>query len=111
MIALFLLTPILILAVLALLGFVGCYTPAHLSTGWSYQKAITIQGALVTGMLNGFPVLISLPGDTDLAASAQSNGNDIKFLLADGVTQLNHEIESYDPTTGQLVAWVQVPML
>lgn len=35
-------------------------------------------------------------------------GRDILFTSADGLTKLSHEIERYEPSTGQLVAWVQV---
>lgn len=47
----------------------------------------------------------------NLAASAQSNGNDIIFTASDGVSKLNHEIETYTSSTGLLSAWVTVPSL
>ncbi len=62
--------------------------------------------------LNNFPILISRT-DTDLKASASSGyvqkdgGKDILFTAANGTTKLNHEIESYTPTTGNLIVWVQ----
>ena len=54
-------------------------------------------------------VLISLASDSNLASSAQTNGNDILFTDSSGTSKLNHEIESYVSSTGQLIAWVQVP--
>ncbi|MCL5667081.1 MAG: DUF2341 domain-containing protein [Patescibacteria group bacterium] len=35
------------------------------------------------------------------------SGYDIVFTSADGATKLAHEIEKYDPATGQLIAWVK----
>jgi Tfp pilus assembly protein PilV len=80
---------------------------------WAYRKQITIQDARVAGTTNhtNFPVLINFSSDADLAARAQDDGDDIKFTSSDGVTKLDHEIETFNGTTGQLVAWVQVPTL
>src|SRR5581483_470952 len=39
------------------------------------------------------------------------DGTDILFTASDGITKLSHELESYNPTTGQLTAWVKVPAL
>ena len=77
--------------------------------GWSYRKNITIQHAQVSGSLTDFPVLINLASDADLAARAQSDGDDILFTASDGTTKLKHEIESYTSGSGALVAWVKVP--
>jgi hypothetical protein len=52
-----------------------------------------------------------LPADSNLAAVAQSSGNDILFTASDGVGKLNHQIESYTASTGRLIAWVQIPTL
>ena len=41
----------------------------------------------------------------------KSDGTDILFTAADGLTKLNHEIETYNAATGQLSAWVQIPTL
>ena len=83
---------------------------------WSDRKAITIDHTKVAGASNisNFPVLISLT-DANLATVANggdvaiADGSDILFTASDGVTKLNHQIESYNPSTGQLIAWVQVP--
>jgi hypothetical protein len=38
-----------------------------------------------------------------------SSGYDIIFRASNGVDELYHEVESYNGTTGTLVAWVRVP--
>jgi RHS repeat-associated protein len=86
--------------------------PSWYNTGWSYRKTITIASSQVSGSssLTNFPELVSVT-DSNLTTSAQSSGNDILFTASDGVTKLNHEIETYTSSTGQLTAWVQVPSL
>ncbi|MGE3778958.1 MAG: DUF2341 domain-containing protein, partial [Pirellulaceae bacterium] len=86
------------------------------STSWSNRKSVTINHTQVSGGANltNFPVLISVT-DTNFRTTtygghvAQSDGGDFVFTSADGTTKLDHQIESYDPVTGKLVAWVEVP--
>ena len=78
---------------------------------WLFRKAVVVQSSQVTAVLTGFPVLINLASDTELAADAQPDGDDIVFTLSDGVTKLSHEIEKFVGATGELVAWVKVPYL
>ena len=82
------------------------------NTSWSNRKGITIDHTKVSGStaLTSFPVLISVT-DADIAAGAQSGGQDILFTAADGATKLNHEIDTYTSSNGKLTAWVQVPSL
>ena len=75
---------------------------------WDYRKTITIDNTLVDSDLTGFPVLISFT-DTDLRDNALSNGDDILFADVTG-TQLDHEFEMYDGTTGQMIAWVKADL-
>ena len=82
------------------------------NTQWPYRKLITIDDSLVSANLVNFPVLISEATDLDLAAAAQTNGQDIVFIhYTDNSTILNHEIEFYNHLNGQLTAWVKIPML
>jgi hypothetical protein len=66
--------------------------------------------------LANYPVLISLSG-TYLRTVANggrirsASGHGIEFRAADGQARLDHEVESYNGTTGALVAWVRVPSL
>lgn len=77
---------------------------------WSYRKKVTIDSTKVAGDLANFPVLIRIT-DTDLRDDAQNDGDDILFTASDGTTKLNHEIELFNGTTGELVAWVNVTSL
>ncbi|UCE73247.1 MAG: DUF2341 domain-containing protein [Methanomassiliicoccales archaeon] len=77
---------------------------------WLYRKNITINSSQVESDLTNFPVLISIT-DSDLANKANIDGNDIYFTKSDGTTRLNHEVESYESTSGELVAWVNVTSL
>jgi len=79
--------------------------------GWLYRKQITIDHTKVVGDLVNFPVLLSII-DSDLQDTAQDDGDDILFMPTGGVAhKLNHEIESYDSSTGTLVAWVNITSL
>ena len=59
--------------------------------------------------------MISMSGVTDIKTTAygghvaSSSGYDIIFRDSNGTSGLYHEIESYDGSTGTLVAWVKVP--
>lgn len=65
----------------------------------------------MAGPLVDFPVLIQIATDGDLAASARTDGFDLAFSADDGITRLDHELERYVGSTGELVAWVRVPSL
>jgi hypothetical protein len=82
------------------------------NAAWTSRKTIDVSYMQVVGGANltNYPLLVSVT-DPDLAAGAQPSGNDILFTASDGVTKLNHEIESYNPSTGQLIVWVRVPTL
>jgi hypothetical protein len=98
---------------------------------FAYHKTITVQANKVTGgPLANFPMLVSL---TDLNLEQVPNGHvasynaatgdpwDLVFLGLDDTTcggvagsspcKLSHEIELYNPATGQLIAWVLVPSI
>ncbi|MBE3137458.1 MAG: DUF2341 domain-containing protein [Thermoplasmata archaeon] len=76
---------------------------------WSYRKLITIDHTKIPSTLINFPVLVSLATDANLAADAQNDGDDICFVkYSDNTTKLNHEIEWFNGTSGNLYAWVNV---
>ena len=102
---------------LVILALIGIAMPAlacdagWYDKGWAHRKAITIDRTKVVSDQKDFPVLINLGSDTDLAAHAQSTGNDLIFTLADGTTKLPVKVESFTSSNGALVAWVKVPVL
>jgi hypothetical protein len=92
--------------------------PAWYNSAWSSRKAVTIDHTKVVGGsdLINFPLLFSAT-DASLKSAANGggmgkpDGTDLLFTASDGVTKLNHEIESYTGTSGQVLAWVQIPTL
>lgn len=86
--------------------------------GYEYRKKFSIDNTKVSEIaasdLSDFPVLIDLT-DSDLSAGSglvkSPNGFDIAFTAADGITQLDHELETYISGTGQLRVWVRFPTL
>ncbi|MFA5103131.1 MAG: DUF2341 domain-containing protein, partial [Candidatus Thermoplasmatota archaeon] len=80
------------------------------NSSWLYRKEVVIDSARVAGNLSFFPVLVTLSADGDLAVHAQDDGDDLVFTDNLG-TRLSHEIQMFDGVTGQLVAWVNVPVL
>ena len=95
---------------------------------FEFRKSITIDRTKVgTGTapatLPNYPLLSSVT-DADLKSTGNggdvtsTSGHDILFRALDDTTcggtgpcTLDHEIESYDPVTGQLVAWVRLPSI
>ena len=86
------------------------------ATGYAYQRTITIAHGQVTAAdQSNFPVLIK--GVYPFLATAaygghvqNASGYDIAFTSdSAGFNRLNWEVESYDPATGTVAIWVQVP--
>lgn len=86
--------------------------------GYGYSKEILIQEAAIPGTsgYNNFTILYKVV-DPDLRLVANgghvgtSTGYDILFYASGCLTQLDHQLEKYDPLTGELVAWVRIPYL
>ncbi len=85
------------------------------SFGFNYFAELSISQAYGTGNLNDFPLLVNI--SRDFLRSVGNGGhvinpNGFDIVFADNNSQiLNHEVESYDPLTGNLVAWVRIPEL
>ena len=80
---------------------------------WEFRKQITMSLNNATGVdsdLSDFPVLIKFTDD-DLKQVNENEGRDFVFTESDGITKLSHEIEYFDNTTGEIVAWVNFPTL
>jgi hypothetical protein len=76
---------------------------------WPYYRGITINHDQIQEDLENFPVLISIEADADL--SAHAFGDDIYFNNADNSSRYHHEIETFDKSTGKLIAWVNITSL
>lgn len=88
------------------------------TNGYGFRRAIIIDHSKIpnTDQTN-FPFLFSTT-DPVFASVANgghvnsSSGYDIIFSTDPyGLTKLDHELDQYNPATGQLVAWVRVPAL
>jgi len=86
-------------------------------TAWSYRKQIWINASQIENDLPYFPVLVSTT-DANLKNNAHATGNDIIFTnssvnwsTGSYSDRLPHEIEKWDDSTGELVAWVNVTSL
>ncbi|MBN1420998.1 MAG: DUF2341 domain-containing protein [Planctomycetes bacterium] len=100
-------------------GLVALSLAPEARAGFAYRKPIRIHADLVAGTedLPDFPVLISIASDDDLRTTTNggdvrsAQGYDIIFRASDGRSTLDHEVETYVASTGQLIAWVRVPVL
>lgn len=80
-------------------------------TGYGYYKQITLNTAQITGTHSNFPILISIT-DSDLVGKTQGDGDDIIFASdTNGSTIYDHQMESYNSSTGTYRAWVRIPTL
>jgi len=85
------------------------------SFGFNYFTDLSISQAAGSQDLIDFPVLVTVTRDYLRTVGngghvSSNNGYDIIFVDTDN-RKLNHEVESYDPLTGKLVAWVRIPVL
>src|SRR3989339_45020 len=76
------------------------------NSDWIYRKEIILKASEIVSNEIDFPVLINSV-ISDLVGKARSDGYDILFTSSDGITELNYERESWNSSTGALVAWVQ----
>jgi len=78
-------------------------------TDWRYRKQITINHSYVDANLTNFPVLV-VHTSSNFSNNAQPDGDDFVFIDGNDV-KLNHEIEYYNSTYGELIAWVNLTLL
>src|SRR5260370_5704363 len=98
--------------------FVLAFSCLPLHAQYSYERTITIDHTKVPNTDQAsFPVLIS--GTYSYLATVANGGrvrnaNGFDIILAreqSGTVRLDHEIESYDPSTGTISFWVRIPTL
>jgi len=93
------------------------YEDTFSDAGYLYARSVTIQNGQVSGSTNltSFPMLFS--GTYSYLATTGNGGNvtddngyDIIFSSDQaGFIKLDHEIDSYSSTTGEIEVWVEVP--
>lgn len=86
-----------------------------------FRKSIRVDRTRVSPSsgadLASFPVLVQIPSDPELRSKANggnvrhNSGADLLFLRGGDLATLDYEVERYEPTTGELTAWVRVPVL
>ncbi len=77
---------------------------------WLSRKKITINNTASAESLVNFPLRVSLNSTNVDYAKTQNLGQDVRFVDADGVTLLAHEIEKWDEN-GTSDLWVKVPQI
>ena len=78
----------------------------------AFRRPITLRApAAVSADVENFPAAVIIQNDAHLRDNAQTDGDDLVFVASDGETILDYEIESYDGSSGTLVAWVRIPLL
>ena len=81
------------------------------NSSWTYVKTIGVNGSQLQTNLYNHVVLVNL-SDGDLQNNVSlANGSDIWFVNQANNSVLLYEIEKFDNTSGQLVAWVKLPQI
>lgn len=77
---------------------------------WTFRQKLTFNTTTLTENLVAFPVLVTLDSGRIDYAATQDAGEDIRFVDADGVTELGYEIELWNES-GTSYVWVKVPQI
>jgi uncharacterized repeat protein (TIGR01451 family) len=83
---------------------------AQLDYNWTKRIKLTFTNTAQTEPLVNFPVLVTLKSSRIDYTHTQTDGGDIRFVDANGVTMLAHEIERWDEG-GNSYVWVKVPRI
>ena len=85
------------------------FTADWYNNSWEQRKKITTSlNTEISSDLTDFPALISFT-HSDLTQTTETDGTDIVFTASDGTTELAYEIERFDQSTGEVIAWVKIP--
>ena len=99
--------------------FVSIPSVAQVPNGYDFRKTVQINGSSeIPGnqALSNFPILFKVTAEEFKSVSnggyvTNTDGYDIIFASKDSAQVFDHELESYDPVTGEVVAWVRMPSL
>ena len=79
-------------------------------SNWAERKKLRFNNVDQTENLIDFPVLVVLTSSRIDYAKTQDGGEDIRFIDADGITELAYEIELWDEIATSYV-WVKAPQI
>jgi len=82
--------------------------PDWYNDNYAYRREITIDSSQIPSDLAYFPICVNIT-DTDLRGKIDSDGYGILFTI--NSVKMFHEIEVWNGTSGQLVAWLAIPFL
>ena len=74
---------------------------------WKYRKKLTFNNKDQSENLIDFPVMVKLESNNFDHSKAKNDGTDLRFIDADGLTELKYQIERWNNTTGSYI-WVKV---
>ncbi|NWD71873.1 DUF2341 domain-containing protein [Pseudomonas gingeri] len=102
---------------ISLLICLGLVLPATANAWWQddwhYRKQISVdttpQGAAINDAPGRTSLLVRLHTGNFTFDGVKEDGSDLRFVAADDKTQLNYQIESFDPLMGMALIWVDVP--
>ncbi len=81
---------------------------------YRYRQAITVKAGATAADLADFPALVHITNGANgvFANAASPQGYDVVFTAADGLTKLNHDLETFNKASGseELAAWVNTPL-
>ena len=77
------------------------------NNSWNLRMRLTFDNSGQTEDLTNFPVLINLSASNFNYSKAKSDGSDLRFIGADGTTELKYHIEDWD-SFGYSYIWVNV---
>jgi len=80
------------------------------NANWLNRRKMTFDNSASAEDLMDFPVLVSLTSAVIDYTETQDAGQDIRFIDADGTTELAYEIEKWDES-GTSVVWVKIPQI
>ena len=86
-----------------------CATPWWRSS-WQYRRRITLDNSASPEVLTDFPLLLSFATSELDYSKTMDRGEDIRFVDADGTSELAHEIQRW-VETGTSIVWVEVPQI
>lgn len=88
------------------------YDGSWWSNSFLYRMKITFNNKEIGENLTDFPMpIIFTNSQSSFWNHVQTSGNDIRFIDADNTTELYYELEKFDHTTDNMVAWVRVPQV